>query len=249
MRRPRSARRLTVCHADHLAKKIVSFPRSARSRIRSRSTSSASSTTARNAVPCSANVRRLMTRPCVANAWQENQRAPFATNALQRVSAGQTHNADIDHQRPLSVPRFPGSTGHRRGPGRRHPPGRRARRPGCMAGDAPPFRLRLFPRMTRDAEPSAACTFTLNEPFSGSVGITRQSSKEDVQHSWPTFQAETCTFRPIRHPIVQQTRPPKGSSAFDRPSPRVNDRPAGLADLPPVSGACLRELQVPKLLP
>jgi hypothetical protein len=48
-----------------------------------------------------------MTRSCVANAWQEDQRRPSAANALQRVSAGQTHNADNDHQQPLSAPRFP----------------------------------------------------------------------------------------------------------------------------------------------
>ena len=49
----------------------------------------------------------LMTRSCVANAWQEDQRRPSATNARQRVCAGQPHNANHDQQHPLSVPRFP----------------------------------------------------------------------------------------------------------------------------------------------
>jgi plasmid stabilization system protein ParE len=49
----------------------------------------------------------LMTRSCVANAWQEDQRRPPATNARQRVCAGQRHNANDHQQRPLSVPRFP----------------------------------------------------------------------------------------------------------------------------------------------
>jgi hypothetical protein len=48
-----------------------------------------------------------MARSCVANAWQEDQRRPPAANGRQRVSAGQTHNADIDHQRPMSVTNFP----------------------------------------------------------------------------------------------------------------------------------------------
>lgn len=48
-----------------------------------------------------------MTCSCVADAWQESQRAPLATDAVQRVSAGQTHNALNDQPRPLSVPRFP----------------------------------------------------------------------------------------------------------------------------------------------
>ncbi len=48
-----------------------------------------------------------MTRPCVANAWQESRRRPFATNANKRVCAGQPHNANNDHRKPLSVPRFP----------------------------------------------------------------------------------------------------------------------------------------------
>jgi len=43
---------------------------------------------------------------CVANAWQEDQRRPFAANALQRVCAGQAHKANNDRHRPLSVPRF-----------------------------------------------------------------------------------------------------------------------------------------------
>lgn len=62
-------------------------------------------------MPCSAQTRRvggrLMTHPCVANAWQEDRRRPFVANALQRVSAGQAHNADYCQQRPLSVPSFP----------------------------------------------------------------------------------------------------------------------------------------------
>jgi hypothetical protein len=48
-----------------------------------------------------------MTRSCVANAWQENRRRPFAINARQRVCAGQPHNANDGRQQPLSVPRFP----------------------------------------------------------------------------------------------------------------------------------------------
>jgi len=49
----------------------------------------------------------FMRGKCVANAWQESQRAPFVINGVQRVSAGQTHNADYDQPRPLSAPRFP----------------------------------------------------------------------------------------------------------------------------------------------
>jgi hypothetical protein len=48
-----------------------------------------------------------MTRRCVANAWQESQRRSSATNARQRVCAGQPHNANDDREQPLSVPRFP----------------------------------------------------------------------------------------------------------------------------------------------
>ena len=48
-----------------------------------------------------------MTRSCVANAWQESRRRPFAANVNKRVCAGQPHNANDDHQQPLSVPRFP----------------------------------------------------------------------------------------------------------------------------------------------
>jgi len=44
---------------------------------------------------------------CVENAWQEDQRRPPASNADQRVCAGQPHNANDDHHQPLSVPRFP----------------------------------------------------------------------------------------------------------------------------------------------
>ena len=48
-----------------------------------------------------------MTRACVANAWQEDQRRPSVANARQRVCAGQTHNANDDQQQPLSVPGLP----------------------------------------------------------------------------------------------------------------------------------------------
>ena len=48
-----------------------------------------------------------MMRSCVANAWQEDRRPPSATNARQRVFAGQPDNANDDYQRPLSVPPFP----------------------------------------------------------------------------------------------------------------------------------------------
>jgi hypothetical protein len=48
-----------------------------------------------------------MTRSCVANAWQEDQRRPSAANGRQRVPAGQPHNANDDWEQPLSVPRFP----------------------------------------------------------------------------------------------------------------------------------------------
>lgn len=48
-----------------------------------------------------------MTGSCVANAWQEDRRRPSATNARQRVCAGQPHNANDHHQQPLSVPGFP----------------------------------------------------------------------------------------------------------------------------------------------
>jgi len=43
----------------------------------------------------------------VASVWQQSQRLQFATNAQQRVCAGQAHNANNDRQRPLSVPGFP----------------------------------------------------------------------------------------------------------------------------------------------
>jgi plasmid stabilization system protein ParE len=49
----------------------------------------------------------LMTRSCVANAWQEDQRRPSVANARQRVCADQRHNANDDREQPLSVPRFP----------------------------------------------------------------------------------------------------------------------------------------------
>lgn len=48
-----------------------------------------------------------MTRSCVAKTWQESRQRPSPTTARQRVCAGQPHNANDDHQRPLSVPRFP----------------------------------------------------------------------------------------------------------------------------------------------
>jgi hypothetical protein len=48
-----------------------------------------------------------MTHPCVANAWQEDQRRSSVANARQRVCAGQPHNANDDREQPLSVPRFP----------------------------------------------------------------------------------------------------------------------------------------------
>ena len=48
-----------------------------------------------------------MTRSCVAKTWQEDRRRPSATNAHQRVCAGQPHNAVNDQYQPLSVPRFP----------------------------------------------------------------------------------------------------------------------------------------------
>lgn len=39
--------------------------------------------------------------------WQDDQPRPTGANAPQRVAAGQHHNANIGHQQPLSVPRFP----------------------------------------------------------------------------------------------------------------------------------------------
>ena len=46
-----------------------------------------------------------MTRSCVANASQQDQRRPSVANARQRVCAGQTHNANDDQEHQLSVPR------------------------------------------------------------------------------------------------------------------------------------------------
>ncbi len=43
----------------------------------------------------------------VAKMWQGDQPRPSAINGLRRIRAGQTHNANDDHQYPLSVPRFP----------------------------------------------------------------------------------------------------------------------------------------------
>lgn len=48
-----------------------------------------------------------MSRSSVANVWQQDRRPPSATNARQRVFAGQQHNANDDRRQPLSVPRFP----------------------------------------------------------------------------------------------------------------------------------------------
>lgn len=48
-----------------------------------------------------------MTRSCVANVWQEDQRPPSGINARQRVRAGQEHHAANDQPQPLSVPGFP----------------------------------------------------------------------------------------------------------------------------------------------
>jgi hypothetical protein len=48
----------------------------------------------------------MTARPCVAKTWQESRQRPLATNAGQRVCAGQPHNANTDRQQPLSVPRF-----------------------------------------------------------------------------------------------------------------------------------------------
>lgn len=48
-----------------------------------------------------------MTRRCVAKTWQESHQSPSTTNSDNHVSAGQPHSAVIDHQQPLSVPRFP----------------------------------------------------------------------------------------------------------------------------------------------
>lgn len=44
-----------------------------------------------------------MTCSSVANVWQEDRRPPSATNARQRVLAGQQHNANDDRRQPLSV--------------------------------------------------------------------------------------------------------------------------------------------------
>lgn len=52
----------------------------------------------------------LMTRSCVANAWQEDQRRPPPANGRQRIPAGQHHNANDDREQPLSVPCFPCTT-------------------------------------------------------------------------------------------------------------------------------------------
>lgn len=46
------------------------------------------------------------------NAWQEDRRRPVSANARYYVCAGQPHNANDDHQQPLTVPRFPGTTDH-----------------------------------------------------------------------------------------------------------------------------------------
>lgn len=48
-----------------------------------------------------------VTASCVANAWHESRRQPFATNVTKRVCAGQPHNANDDHPQSLSVPRLP----------------------------------------------------------------------------------------------------------------------------------------------
>ena len=44
---------------------------------------------------------------CVANAWQHDPQPPPSFNSRQRVFAGQPHNANADHQQPLSVPPYP----------------------------------------------------------------------------------------------------------------------------------------------
>lgn len=62
-----------------------------------------SKSTPRASVP----LPRAAPRECVAKTWQQSRRRPSTTNADNHVSAGQPHSAVIDHQRPLSVPRFP----------------------------------------------------------------------------------------------------------------------------------------------
>jgi hypothetical protein len=39
--------------------------------------------------------------------WQDDQSQSAMANDVHHVCAGQPHNANDDHRRPLSVPRFP----------------------------------------------------------------------------------------------------------------------------------------------
>ncbi|MDQ3402121.1 MAG: hypothetical protein M3548_01840, partial [Actinomycetota bacterium] len=43
----------------------------------------------------------------VANLWQDDQPLPSTKDGHQRVCAGQSHIANDDHQKSLSVPCFP----------------------------------------------------------------------------------------------------------------------------------------------
>jgi hypothetical protein len=42
-----------------------------------------------------------------AKMWLDDTEQPAAISNSKRVCAGQPHNANDDHQQPLSVPRFP----------------------------------------------------------------------------------------------------------------------------------------------